>query len=116
LLTLLLPPSHRHRNHLREFLTNHRDDSLAPFSFPSTVSSDFHHGLLVSDPLSEDFEKLCVKFPQGVSATVLGTPEYKTVVQWLQMLVTDRQLDETDKGGLGTNRRTRYRWTGERRP
>ena len=46
LLTLLLPPSHRHRNHLREFLINHRDDSLAPFSFPSTVSSDFHHGLL----------------------------------------------------------------------
>ena len=57
LLTLLLPPSHRHRNHLREFLINHRDDSLAPFSFPSTVSSDFHHGLLGSSPVEISCER-----------------------------------------------------------
>ena len=51
------------------------------FGICERILHEFGRNRLVSDPLSEDFEKLCVKFPQGVSATVLGTPEYKTVVQ-----------------------------------
>ena len=51
------------------------------FGICERILHEFGRNRLVSDPLSEDFEKLCVRFPQGVSATVLGTPEYKTVVQ-----------------------------------